>query len=637
MSDVRKPFLSYLFQKVILRTLLLFGILYFLGLLVNDSHLRWDLTEDKRFTISEASYGLARELPDRLTIRAYFSKSDKLPESVFPYYQQAIDILREYEAASNGKIVIERFDPTENSAVKSEAEGYGIRAATVTALEATSVQRLNVWGSIVMLYRDRQSEVIDIALRYGEGYEGLSGLEYEISSRIWQLSNDKPTLGITGNLTSTPPNANPMNPMQARPRPMFQGLRRTLGDAFDIEDVDLNQTEPDPARIPCLLVVRPKEFNDTQVYRLDQYMMKGGRVIMFLTQGELSAGGMGQRGGFIPWKTGLEPWLEFQGVRVPTEFVVHWDEAYPEERRTTFQGIPVSQQVPNPFVPIISGEREGLLNRENPAIQPLRTLLFLWPHPVDVLDARLGENVTAEVLVKSHKPQSWRWKDLARITLDEMRSAVESGKDAPTETFSSPLIVALEGEFDSYYAKNPVPPSIAAAGTDAPGEEGAENKDEAKAPEVLKKSPTNQLVVIGNALFVSDMVLGGQRRNKQAEQIAQVAFNLVDWLARSPELIALRAKKYSDRAITDKVVEETEEMEELYREGDISVDEFKDRYNAARDKQKLDRKAARSRNLWMPILLVSFVGLVVWVLRTVLRAARPDIPVAVPPERGGDA
>ena len=48
-----------------------------------------------------------------------------------------------------------------------------------------------------MVYRDQSSEVINFAERYLQGYEGLSSLEYELSSKIWQLSNDKPRIGLT--------------------------------------------------------------------------------------------------------------------------------------------------------------------------------------------------------------------------------------------------------------------------------------------------------------------------------------------------------------------------------------------------------------------------------------------------------
>ena len=71
---------------------------------------------------------------------------------------------------------------------------------------------------------------------------------------------------------------------------LFTSLRRILGEAAEIESVDLKQEALDPKKIPLLLVVRPKGFTDVETFRLDQYLMKGGRVIMFVSQGEIGAG-----------------------------------------------------------------------------------------------------------------------------------------------------------------------------------------------------------------------------------------------------------------------------------------------------------------------------------------------------------
>ncbi|MHC4848949.1 MAG: GldG family protein [Planctomycetota bacterium] len=637
MSNKRSTFLSYLLGKVFLQTALVLGIVIFLGLILSDAVLRWDLTEDNRFTISDASHRMAARLPDRLTIRAYFTQEP--PERVMPFYRQTIDILEEYEAASGGKIKIEQYDPSENSRVKTEAEGYGIQPADLMIFEATARKRVQVWGSIVLLYGDRKSEVINIASRYGQGYEGLSGLEYELSSRIWQLANEKPTLGITGHLSSVPPGGNPMNPTANRPRPMFQGVRRVLGDAFDIQDVDLNQVEPDPAKIPCLMVVRPKEFNDVQKFRLDQFLMKGGRVIMFVTQGEIAPNPMGQGMRLATFKTGLEEWLDFHGVRVPAEIVMHMSTNWAQPRRArTELGIqPVL--FPVPAFPIVTRESmEGCLDEENPAIQPLRDARFLWPHPVDVLEAKIGKEVKATVLVRSDEKQSWRWRDMNRIGIEEVVNGIRGGDDMPTKFYSSPMVVALEGTFDSYYSKNPIPPSLSSEGTDAPGEEeekdpedGKGEEKKSKLPDVVKRSKSTHLVIVGNAIFVSDMLLGGNAPSDVTRSASAVAFNLVDWLARSSELIALRAKTYTNRDLNDPIQEEWDELEAEFNEGKITAGVFSERLTQAQDAQKEERKFWRRLNMFAPPLLVLLLGLVVWVARLARRATASGVPEAVAP------
>jgi ABC-2 type transport system permease protein len=642
MSQPRKPFGPYLIQKVLLQTVFVLGIIGFSWAIIQDTVLRWDLTEDQRFSISEASHKIAAELPDRLTIRAYFT--EKLPERVVPYYRQVMDILDEYEAVSGGKIKVEQFDPSENSAIRNEAEGYGIQPVDLFILEATARKKVVTWGSIVLLYRDKKSEIINIARRYPQGYEGLSGLEYELSSRIWQLTNDKPTLGITGHLASPPPGGNPMNPMANQPRPMFQGLRSLLGDAFRIEDVDLNQAQPDPAEIPCLMVVRPKDFNEIQTFRLDQYLMKGGRVIVFVTQGELAPGMMGQGMRLDPFKTGLEEWLSFHGLRVPNEVVMHRYTAFEQPRRTQTPLGVIPVATPAPCFPIVTRKMEGCFDDENPATHALRSALFLWPHPVELLEGKIDAGVTATVLVQSDERQSWRWKDMNRLDGNQILDGIESGKDTPTKFYASPLIVGLDGTFDSFYKDRPVPPSLASEGSDAPGEGSDEGEDEgdgekkdgdaekkAKGPDVIQRSQPTNLVVVGNALFISDMTLANGGESEVGRQASQVAFNLVDWLARSSDLIALRAKKYSNRKLRDAVEETLGDLEKEYDEGKITLDEFKARLTEAEDVQKAERKAARRNNILLPSALVVFAGLIVLVIRVSRRSTNRDVPTAVAP------
>jgi len=655
------PFASYLLNRVVFRTALVLGIVIFGGMVLAEKVWRLDLTEDQRFTISDASRRIVSELEDPLTIRAYFSSG--LPPRYEPFQQQVFDILDEYRAHGRGNVKIERFDPDESQAARDDAKNYNIQPVQLPVLEATSVQVLKVYGSIVLLYRDRSSEVIDVAVNYQQGYEGLSGLEYAITSRIWQLSHDRPKLAITGNLTRPAPARFPGAPPQGQEQPEFQGLRRLLGESFEVSEVDLDQEAPDPAKIPLLLVVRPKEFSEVALFRLDQYLMKGGRVLLFITQGTLQQQPFGQgrtyqnvrfEGPFEyqPFSTGLDAWLEHNGIRVPNEFVVQRMNArsFPVDR--VLQGRIVVRGNPEPFWfwPIISSEFEGAINQENPAVQTLRQVIFYWPHPVELLDSKLGKDLHGTVLVQSHAGESWRWKDLSRVDYRALNP--EEDLAEPARVKPSPLAVSVEGKFTSFFADHPVPPSLTeASDKEKEGEDGAKpaedgtdsgdadkpaegaDKPAAKGPEVVKESVRDtNLVVVGNAFFLSDPVIGGQQADENSRRAILLAINLADWLARSSDLIALRAKKYADRALVEKESEEEfDRIKKEYDEGNMTPAEAAQALDRADEARKQSRKRLRWLNVLLPCMVVLVAGCLVWILRSALRSKPPGIPPAAPP------
>jgi ABC-2 type transport system permease protein len=404
--------------------------------------------------------------------------------------------------------------------------------------------------------------------------------------------------------------------------------------------------------MPLLLVVRPREMTDVALFRLDQYLMKGGRVLFLITQGVIEQAQWGEQVfTYEPFKTGLDGWLEHHGVRVPNEFVVQLATAIPIDVQGPIVKTPLGnmrtiEQRPNWFWPVFGAEES--LDRDNPAVQPLKAATFWWTHPVDVLENRLAGK-QATVLIRSHAAESWRWKDLHRI--DRRKLSEERDLPPSADYVSSPVAVAVEGTFTSYFADKPLPPSLAGE-EEGPKEgekeeEAGEKKDETgekkeegpgnpeekkKGPEVVKASvePT-QMIIVGNSFFACDLLIGpgGER----AEERAPFALNLADWLARSPDLIALRAKRYTDRRLVDKAFEERlDEVAERAKRGDIDEEELTHIYRTAEEEQKARWKRSRWINILVPCFLIVLAGAVVWVVRAANRASPARIPPAVPPE-----
>jgi ABC-type uncharacterized transport system involved in gliding motility auxiliary subunit len=644
-----RQFYEYLISKVVIRTVLLLLVLVFGLLAVQNWVARWDLTEDERFSISPVSHRLAASLPDPLTIRAYFS--GRIPEWIVPMQRQVFDILAEYEAHSGGKIKVERYDPIESATARDEAKTYGVQETQIAVREATGASWQQVYGSIVLIYGDRAPHVINIAERYPQGYEGLSVLEIEISGKLHEFAHGRTRIGLAGHMESAA-GGHPMMGMQ-QPRPEFNQIRAKLGAAYDIEDVDLDRADLDPAKVPLLLLVRPREMSDVALFRLDQYLAKGGRVLCFVTQGMVEPPQQFKPDwSYQPFKTGLDGWFEHHGLRIPNEFVLQVYNAneIPVTMQTELGTVRVP--VPNWFWPKIGLEES--FDQDNPAVQQLKAVDLFWAHPIDILDNRLGEKQAA-VLVRSHAEESWRWKDLRRI---DMRK-IDPEKDSPSRSdlMASPVAVALEGTFTSYFADRPVPPSLASKAPEgkgpgegdgeAEGDKPAEGSEEAPTgegekpaeegaekpagPEVVKQSPTTQLVVVGNAVFISDLALGGP--DEQSEVTASLALNLANWLSGSSELIALRKKRFTNRTLKDdKLQEDIRSWREQVEKGDLDEATFRKRIDDLRETRKDREKRARWMNVVGPLVVIWLVGAVIWILRAANRGARPNLPPPEPPQ-----
>ncbi|MHC4931202.1 MAG: hypothetical protein ACYTGV_03320 [Planctomycetota bacterium] len=220
---------------------------------------------------------------------------------------------------------------------------------------------------------------------------------------------------------------------------------------------------------------------------------------------------------------------------------------------------------------------------------------------------------------------------------------VDERRDLParSDLQASPLVVSLTGEFRSYYTDHPVPPSLSDTEEEKEeeAEDGAEGEEKAekKGPDVVEKSlKPSHLVVIGNSVFISDAVLGGQRATEHGKRATLLAFNLIDWLARSEALIALRAKEYSNRSIVDEDYKgDLESLSEEAEAGEITAETFREEFDKARERHMLERKRWRWKNILIPSIIVILAGVLVWIVRAGLRSRAANVPDPVPPSSVG--
>jgi ABC-type uncharacterized transport system involved in gliding motility auxiliary subunit len=267
-------------QKKSLETILYstLGIGLMLGLLVVFNYLagfartRVDLTQEKAYTLSDGTKAILKRLDTPVKIRFYCTQgASATPETVFfkGYARRVEDLLAEYRQASHGNVVIEKYDPEPDSDAEDSARLDGVEGAPLSNGEkfylGLAVNMLDSKEAIPFL--DPREEKL---------------LEYKISRAISRVvTPDKPVVGI---MSAMPVFGMPSNPMMARMGQQGQqpwAIVNELKNDFTVKRVamDVDKIDDD---VKVLFVIHPRDIQDKAQYAIDQFVMRGGRLIAFL-------------------------------------------------------------------------------------------------------------------------------------------------------------------------------------------------------------------------------------------------------------------------------------------------------------------------------------------------------------------
>lgn len=231
---------------------------------------RLDLTEDRLFTLSEGSKSILGDLEEPVTVRLYFS--EKLAQDYPPlpsYAQRVEDLLREYQSRSGGKLRLEVLDPEPFSEVEDQAVRYGLQGVPLPGGAGT------LYFGIVGTNTVDSVEVIPFLQPDKETF-----LEYDLTKLVFGLANpERPTVGVLSALPIEGQMANPFMQQQQMPQPwLFLDQVRQL---YETETLQANLTEV-PESVDILMVVHPKSLAESALYAIDQFVLRGGKLLAFV-------------------------------------------------------------------------------------------------------------------------------------------------------------------------------------------------------------------------------------------------------------------------------------------------------------------------------------------------------------------
>ena len=229
---------------------------------------RVDLTAEHLYTLSPGSKAVLGKLDRKVTLKFFFSESAKdMPPSLKTYAEQVRDLLGEYERAGNGNVTLETYDPKQDSDEEEWAVKYGIEPQQANPFGAP------IYFGLVAVCGTQEQTIPGFDPRME------STLEYEITRHITRaVWPERPVVGvlsaIPGVLGEQP---NPMMMQRQRPSRGWIAFSELKKD-YDVREIakDAESIDDD---VKALVVVHPKDLSEKTLFAIDQFIIKGGRLI----------------------------------------------------------------------------------------------------------------------------------------------------------------------------------------------------------------------------------------------------------------------------------------------------------------------------------------------------------------------
>ena len=527
----------------------LLALLIAANFIIGAFNLRADLTAGDVYTLSPGTRAILSKLEAPVKVRYYYSQgSAAVPVGLKTFAKRVEDLLNEYRSASGGKVVIEKFNPEPDSDAEDSAQLDGVEGQLTNTGEkfylGLAISFLDQKAAIPVLAPDRERL-----------------LEYDITRAIAQVAAaKKPVVGVMSALPVMGRSLNPLIKQQpAEPWVLISELKRS----FEVKKVDLETKKIDDD-IKVLLVIHPRNITEETEYAIDQFVLRGGKLIAFVDpyayfdqQPDLQNPFGGNQAGQSTFYNLFKAW----GIDVDMGKVI---------ADLTFASGAGPQLLPT----LISLNPQAL-NLDDVVTSQVGTLLIPFG---GAFKGKPAEGLTQTVL--AHTSKNSMPVDLIIATLSgepSTRGFQPSGEEMP-------LAIRLTGKFHTAFPEGRPEPFGAPARDKKKAEE---KKPDAKPEPQLKESAgENSAVLVADADLLADgaavevQEVFGQKVVIPRNGNLALAQGLVEQFSGDNALITLRSRASFSRPLT--VIQELEARAQQSYLGKIK--ELEDNLNQTQEK-----------------------------------------------------
>ncbi|MEQ9404498.1 MAG: gliding motility-associated ABC transporter substrate-binding protein GldG [Cyclobacteriaceae bacterium] len=545
--------------NIVLQSIIVLLSVWLINQLAGRLNTKLDLTEEKRYTISDATKNLLSELDQDIFFEVYLSGD--LPPN-FERFRGAIqEMLEQFGDESSNRIQYKFTDPSQAQSAQARNQFFqtlidkGLQPTNLNYVsDGNKLQKLIFPSALVSKGMDE----LPVNLLKGNRAAGseeilnqsIEGLEYELASIIAQL-NEGGAKRVAMIKRHGSPDAE-----------QLAGLKSAILSKYDLFDVSLDGRK-ELNGYDAVIIAKPREkFSETEKYLLDQYLMRGGSLIYFLDALSVNMNDASGEGTVaIPYETNLSDQLFKYGVRVNRNYVLDVNCGQFPVVNGDFGDQAQIQMIPWPFFPLITNFSK------HPTVRNLDAVLTRFVSTIDT--------VKADGIKKTPLAATSQYSKIlgppVRVAFNDLRDELIPEKFNGGE---QNIAYLLEGKFTSLYANRIVPRGFDKNNFIAKGEEG------------------KVIVFADGDIIVNDLdpesneplALGVEPYTKTSYANEQFVLNILDYMVDDSGLIETRSREVKLRPL-DKV------------------------------KVKQERTKWQLINLVLPVVLILLAGGVKWFVR----------------------
>ncbi len=510
-----KKYDHLIYSAVGLAALLL--VLVAVNFLASRVPARLDLTEGELYTLSEGTRKILRNLPSPVKLKLYLSQGETVPVPLRGFAQRVEDVVQEFKQAAGSNLVVERYRPRPDSEEEDAAQLDGIEPQQLMSGE-------QFYLGIAVSQLDRKQAIPAVSPQR----ERL--LEYDLIRAIARVGNpERPKIGLMAGVPVMGEKFNPFTRQSSEPWVLANELKRD----FEVKEVPMSAKEIDKD-LSVLLLIHPRDIQPPAEYALDQFVLRGGKLIafvdpyMYFDQQQPMMPGMPPQ----PSSSTLPALFKAWGLAMDPGKVVS-DVVF---------GSGGGQR----YTPSVLSLNRTAFNRDDIVTSQIETLLYAFGGAFEV---KAPDSLRVTELVKS-SPDS-----MLVDNADATKSGDEATKAFKPSGTAMPLALRLTGKFTTAFPEG-------VEGEKREGEKQEGDKPVADTPGLRESAGENSVVVVadvdmladGAAVDIQDVF--GRKVVVPSNGNLAFAIGMVEQLSAGEDLIALRSRAAAFRPLT--VVRELE-------------------------------------------------------------------------------